>query len=777
MNKIFRLLFTFFCVCAFTFTVAAQDLKKADKAFAKQNYTEAIRLYKQALAVEKSKKTQGYMYFQIAEAYYRVNKYQQALGNYKRAVELHYNDPTKQLYGHYGDVLVAAGEYKEAQKAYKSYITKNSRDAFARIKVSAANFADTAKPSAKAQRYEVRNIQELNTAAGEFAPALWGEKMVFTSSRKGDYDATYSVTGDGFEDLYETKFNSQANVWQEPRKMAGINTNFNDGSFAYDKRRNIGYVMQCNGRTGVQHNCNIYTSRFDAKTNTWSFPEKFQHFSTAYSSGHPTLTPDGSTMYFISNNPVGKGGTDIWITKLDTLSNMWSKPELADDKLNTPYNEFYPNYVADKGLYYSSNGMLGYGGFDIYFAKQTPDGFASPENIGEPFNSSADDFSYTPLDSISGVFASNRIGGVGDDDLYYFEYRPMKITACGTVVNTHFKPIANAIVVITNTLTAVSDTVVTDAQGQYCYTLMQAENDYKITAFKSGFFVPVPTFRHVSTVGMTTDMQLDSIHGYDLNFVLDEMIRDKEYKIENIYYDLDKYDLRPASIVELNKVVALLKANPEIAIQLNSHTDERASDAYNMVLSDNRAKAAFNYLVSQGISPTRLAWRGWGETAMVFPHAQNEDEHQANRRTTFTIMNFDELQLARKAILHQEKVDRLRGNETSGPIAIQTGAHATGVYFRLQLLASRETCTAAGFAKFKATFPNQEAYCSQFADGYYHYLAGRFSTYEEAEAMKQSVDALGYNSMILAYNNYERISLNEALKILRKNQVLVPEEN
>ncbi len=762
MKYISRIILTSICLLALSFTLVAQDLKKADKAFDKQNYYEALQYYQKALVGEKSKKTQGYIHFRIAESYFNALKYQQALNHYKMAADLRYNDPSKTMYRHYGDVLMMAGEYQQAQKAYKTHLTKNSRDTFARQRMNSSIFADTL--TKVENNWNIRNVQELNTGYNEFAPAHWGEKLVFTSSRFASDSVIYTVTGDGFEDLFETSFNEQANVWQAPQRMDGINTKFNDGSFAYDKKRNIAYVMQCNGHTGVQKNCNIYTSSFSKNSNTWSYPERFQHFSTDYSSGHPTLTADGNTMYFASNNPLGKGGTDIWVTTLDTLSNNWSKPTLVAGEINTVYEEMFPSYVDGKGLYYSSNGLLGFGGFDIYFAKQSDDGFTTPENIGEPFNSSADDFSYTLLSETTGMLASNRIGGVGGDDLYYFYYHAVKLEASGTVVNQNYQPIKNALVVIENPALGIADTVVTDEHGRYTYLFMEPNNEYQIKAFKSGYFVPVPEYRNVSTLGMNQDMMIDSVHGYDINFVLNQMLKNVEYKIENIYYDLDKYDLRPESIVELDKIVALLKANPEVAIQINSHTDERASGEYNRVLSNNRAKSVVDYLILQGISSSRLAWQGWGKTAMVYQHARNEDEHQANRRTTFNIVNFDELQLGQKAIFHQEMVNRISGNYIA-PVS-------TGVYFRLQLNTSRTACRADGFAKFQTAFPNQETYCSQFADGYYRYIAGRFSTFEEAETMKQKADELGYNSMILAYNNYERISVNEALRILRKNQPL-----
>lgn len=769
MKHIYRIIFTSVCMLALSVTLVAQELKKADKAFEKRNYYLALQHYQKALVGEKSKKTQGYINFRMGEAYYRALKYPQALNHYKAAVALRYNDPTKQMYGHYGDVLMMAGEYKQAQKIYKTHLTKNSKDAFARYKMNSAVFADTV--TEKDNNWVVRNIQEINTVYGEFAPARWNDKFVFTSSRfsGGDTSIVYTVTGDGFEDLYETSFNEQAGVWKEPARLKGINTTFNDGSFAYDSKRNIAYVMQCNGHAGVQRNCNIYTSSYNAASNEWSYPEKFQHFSTDYSSGHPALANNGTTLYFVSNNPLGKGSTDIWFTNLDTINNKWTKPMLVPGEVNTIYEEMFPTYVEGKGLYFSSNGHIGYGGFDMFFAEKTYDGFAKPQALEKPFNSSADDFSYTPLTETTGVFASNRIGGVGNDDLYYYYYHAVKLDAAGTVVDTKYKPLKDVVVVVENLALGISDTLLTDENGKYTYAFMEPNNEYRIKAFKSGYFVPVPEYRFVNTHGMKEDLMIDSANGYNLNFVLDEMLKNKEYNIENIYYDLDKYDLRPASIIELDKIVVLLKSNPEVAIQINSHTDDRASGEYNRVLSNNRAKSVVDYLISQGIAPTRLAWQGWGKTALVHQFAKTEEEHQENRRTTFNIVNFDELQLGAKAIFYQDMVNRIKGGAYIPPAT-------TGVYFRLQLNSSRTACTAAGFEKFRTAYPKLDSYCSQFADGYYRYLAGRFSTFEEAEDMKQKVDELGYNSMILAYNNYERISVNEALQMLRKNEPVESEE-
>ena len=753
-------LFILFSVSGLTL-FAQGSVKKADAAFEKKNYSLANELYQKSLPDIKDKKLIGYIDFQIAECYRYANKYLQANEWYKKAVDLRYNDLTKTMYFNYGNMLMMAGDYKQAKKMYKSHLLKSPKDDLAKLKMKSCDFADTART--KEDMYEVRNVQELNSKFSDFSPAVCKDKIIYASARFSKDSTVYSYTGDGFEDLYETKFNATSNIWLSPTKLYGINSKYNDGTFTFDANRNVAYIMQCNGKKGVEKNCNIYTSDYSESTNTWSTPKKFQYFSSSYSSGHPTISPDGNTLYFSSNNPVGKGGTDIWFTKRDLETNKWSEPVNIGAPINTPFNEMFPYMFDEKGLYFASEGHLGFGGLDLFYSEKNDSVFSKPQNLKEPFNSSADDFGFVLMANNSGFFTSNRPGGVGDDDLYYYGNKKVEIIASGRVVNKDtYLPVPEAIVVITNLQSGVADTLVTDSVGIYSYPFMEPDREYVILTYKADFLNPEK--KMVSTLGITKSTFMDSIHGYDINFILNRIVEGKEYEIRDIFYDLDKFDLRPLSIQELDNVITIMNNNPEVCIQINSHTDERAADDYNIVLSNNRAKSVVDYLISKGIDPKRLSAQGWGETKMVYPQAQNEDEHQANRRTNFTIVNIEQLNLGEKAHFEKKTVASVAKAQANSEPIVQ------GVYFRLQLAATRGVCNAQSYVNVTQKYPNIETYCTKHTDGYYKFTVGFFKTLTEAEEMKTQIDELGYNSYIVAYKDGERISINDAARLMNKKK-------
>lgn len=745
-----------------TLTALAQgSVKKADNAFEKKNYALANELYQKALKDTKDKKLIAYIDFQVAECYRYANKYLQANEWYKKAVDARYNDLTKTMYFNYANMLMMAGDYKLAKKMYKQHMLKNPKDEYAKLKMKSCDFADTTKTMDDV--YEVRNVQELNTKYNDFAPAACKDKIIFASSRFSKDSTVYTYTGDGFEDLYETRLNQTSNIWAPPIKLTGINTKYNDGTFTFDANRNTAYIMQCNGKKGVEKNCNIYTSEYNEGTNSWSTPKKFQYSSSSYSSGHPTISPDGNTLYFSSNNPVGKGGTDIWMTKRNLETNKWEEPINIGPPINTPYNEMFPYMFDETGLYFASDGHLGFGGLDLYYSEKKDSVFEKPKNLKTPFNSSGDDFGIVVLTPNSGFFTSNRPGGVGDDDLYFYDFKKIEIIASGRVVNKDtYAPIPEAIVVITNLQTGVADTLITDSVGIYAYPFMEANKEYEILTFKADYLNPEK--KMVSTLGITQNTFMDSIHGYDINFIMNRIEEGKEYEIRDIYYDLDKFDLRLVSVQELNNLINIMNNNPDVCIQINSHTDERASDEYNIELSNNRAKSVVDYLISHGIDEKRLAWQGWGETKMVYPHAQNEEEHQANRRTNFTIVNIEQLHLGEKAHFEKKTVDRVVKAQGNAEPKVE------GVIFRIQLAASRSILHNSTFSNVTKAFPGIETYNSKHPDGYYKFTLGQFNSLQEAEDMKVKIDELGYNSYIVAYNNGERIPINDAVRIKNKKK-------
>lgn len=753
-------------ITVFPFVCFAQtkDLKRADDAYKEKTYSLAIEYYCNALDDAREKKNtdvMGYAAFKVAECYYQSNNYERAIPFYRTAVENNYKDTSKILYSHYGDMLMMIGEYQQAREMYQKQISQSGSNMILASHIAACDFVDTAKTHETL--YEVSNVQSINSRYGDFSPSKWRNKIVFTTTRFSSDSIVYTYTGDGFEDLFETFYNEEQDSWSPVERLKGtINSSYNDGTFAFDAKNNTAYFMQCNGSSGADKNCNIYLSKYNEDKALWEKPKAFQYYTTAYSSGHPAITPDGLTLYFVSNNPAGHGGTDIWKCHRDSANtDKWSEPINLGSNINTAQNEMFPYAPNNDGLYFSSNGHPGYGGLDMFYSPKVSSGYGTPINLRPPFNSSADDFSLMYISDNSGLFTSNRIGGVGNDDIYKFGLKVVKIEAAGRVIDkTNMKPLDNTIVIIKNVTNEIVDTLLTDSVGMYYYPAMDPNMQYKIFVYKNGFLNP--DGKQINTTGVTQYTYMDSIHGYDMNFVLEKIEKNKEYEIRDIYYDLDKYELRPASVVELEKLVAILNNNPDICIQINSHTDERASDDYNKILSNNRAKAVVDYLNSQGIDMKRLTWRGWGETNPIFKKAKTEEQHQANRRTTFSIVNFEELELSKKDEEHQNTVAKLQSAGKQEP-------KGKGVYFRLQIAASKAKNNTI-FRKLNATYPDLPTYCSKDSDGLYKYTVGSYTNFQEASKMKDSIDALGYHSFVVAYEDGKKVSINEALRKMQNDK-------
>lgn len=747
----------FLSTALFLFTIlqlAAQTgIKKGDKQFDIKNYSVAAMLYEEGFKKLKDKEKIKLTAYRIGECYRLVNRFEKANKWFKIATQKRYKE--NDIHFKYGTTLMMDEEYKTALKMFKAHLKIKPNDPVTKKKIASCNFVKNV--SKTKTPYEFRNLHEINTIYNDFAPVAVNGKVIYTSSRFNKDSIVYQYTGTGFENLYETQYLPETQIFDTPIPLAGyINTPFNNGQLAYDSTLKRGYYMVCNGAQGTEKNCNIYVSDYDEETNEWSLPSIFEHNSKEYSSGHPTLTPDGNTMYFVSNNPQGLGGTDIWKTTKTDSTGGWSQPVNLGSVVNTSTNEMFP-YALDKhDLYFSSDGHVGFGGLDIYYCETGDTSFSEPKNMLDPFNSSADDFGLTFLDAKSGLFSSNRKDGVGEDDIYYFKFKNVDIIAQGYVIDGETGlGISDVILVLTDN-NGNSDTVSTDANGKYEFTFLQQDMDYYNVALKDSFLIPEK--KHFNTYGIIEDKVLCKETGYDLNFKLVKIVKDKEYEIKNIYYDLDRYTLRPISVKELDNVVNILNNNPEICIQINSHTDTRATHEYNIALSDNRAKSVVDYLISQGVSDKRLSWKGWGETKLSIVEARTEEEHQANRRTTFTIVNIDELELGKKADAHTQMLDRIKN------ITTVEEPKQTGIYFRIQIAAARTKCNAQVYAKLEKAFPNMELFCTRYPDAYYRYTASFFLTLAEAERAKTEISKHGYNCYVVAYENGVRIPLQKALR-------------
>jgi len=632
-NKNIIVVFFLILSCHFSFSQAITALDKADQEFMSKNFYKATDLYKKAIKKSPAEEVSR-IYFQLGECYRMVNNYGLARQWYSKAVDAGYNQPV--IHFHIGNLLLVAGDYRSAKNYFEKFLQAEPDNPLAKNKLASCNFGislETDKPF-----YEVKNSKELNTEYSDYSITfISNDKAVISSMRmdagSGRIDPR---TMQGFSNFFESTYDANRNSWSKPTPLKGeINTNFNEGTFAFDASSKTAYFMQCKSTSGKLDNCGIYTSLYDAASNKWSKARPFDYYKDNINIGHPSLSDDGKVMYFVADMPGGFGGTDVWMLKYDGFG--WGNPVNLGANVNTNGNEMFPYIHDNNTLYFSSDGHIGIGGLDIYSSELKNGQFQKAVNLKPPFNSSADDFAFIFKDrkKKEGYFCSNRPGGVGDDDIYNFSLIPLVITLSDKVLDSESqKPLKDVMVYLQGDDGSL-DSVLTDKNGVYKFTKLNPNTVYKLFAQKDGYLGD-SKFKAVGDEKYSIDLTLGE------NFSLIKITKE-EIEIKNIYYDFAKWSLRDESKEELKKLVKLLKENPVIKIMINSHTDSRGSATYNQELSEKRAQSVVEFLVANGIAVSRLSYTGWGAGRLLVRDAVTDEEHQANRRTTFNILNVEEI--------------------------------------------------------------------------------------------------------------------------------------
>lgn len=612
------------------FAVAQTDMQKADTAFVHGEFSTAIELYQKLLKKNKDSQSIKEIYYKLGTSLYSINKYREAKDWTEKAIEEGYSDAKAFL--QYGEILVLLSDYKAAKGAFQQYINR-SGDNSINSKIVSCDFALSGKKSLVP--IEIKNITELNSAYSEFGLALIKDKLIFASSRYNENDKFDNYTGQGFSDIYESGLGTLSNKWKEPTKLKGdINTKYNDGTFTYNSKSNIGYFMQCNGVSGNKENCSIFYSTYNEKDNSWGKSKQFDYSPLNSSVGHPAITSDGNTLFFVSDVPGSFGGKDIWmISKKD---GVWGQPLNAGNIINTPGNEVFPYIAGDSLLFFSSNYHPGYGGLDIFYVKIKNNSITGPvTNMLAPINSSTDDFSIVLGKTIlEGYFCSNREGGKGQDDIYSFNRAPLILNAIGIIVDAESnKPVSNVTVYFKGD-NGIIDSITTGSSGEFNFKNLKPDLKYAVTAVKEGFF---SDSKNISTIGVKENMEFSKKTGVDLDFGLLKISK-KEIVIPNISYDFNQSELKAESKIELDKLARILVETPKVIIEISAHTDEKGGDDYNLSLSQKRAQNVVNYLISKGVSETRMVAKGYGESQPLKKNAETEENHALNRRTTFKVI-------------------------------------------------------------------------------------------------------------------------------------------
>lgn len=626
-------------------------LSTANEQMQRGEYYDAARTYRKIynkLTKREDRQQRGEVAFKMGECHRHLSQFMRASAAYQNAIRYEYPDTMAHLY--LAQMLHASGQYSQAVKAYDEYLSMRPDDAQAQIGLAGAKMGASKQG---ATRYVVRKSELFNTSRSDFSPMFLPgatDRLYFSTTREKVTGPRSEITGMKKGDIWFASKNEKGE-WQRPEPVEGeLNTEVDEGIISFSPDGQTMYLTRARREPNTSTTVEIYTSqRSDAK---WSAPVKFDIIKDTISAvGHPAVSPDGNWLYFSSDMPGGSGGKDLWRVSIkDRLGSL----ENLGEWINTAGDEMFPYVRTDSVLYFASNGHPGYGGLDLFKAELKPSGGWSVTNMGTPINSSSDDFGITFGEGESGFFTSNRNDARGYDNIYSFELPELKIMISGWVLDKDEEPVPNAVIRIVGD-DGSNQKQVARADGSFSFPLNRGVS-YVMMAGAKGYLNARQQF--------TSDAAEEDAE-YGVDFILSSIT--KPVVIENIFYDFDKATLRPESKDALDEMVQVLSDNPNVTIEMASHTDRHGSDEYNMDLSGRRARSVIDYLIAHGISADRLQSQGYGESrpktitkklAREYPQFAEgdtlteeyilklspEDQEiadQINRRTEFQVLSID----------------------------------------------------------------------------------------------------------------------------------------
>lgn len=606
-----------------SFIVSAQNgkQKKADKLYSDLAYLEATEVYKELIENDYNTAQNS---LRLGDSYMKLSSPENAVFYY--ADGLKNENVSPEYYFKFAQALRGVKRYDESREWLQKYRDSKGRssdiDDMLAIDISDFKIKD---------EYTLEKVK-FNSASSDFGAFEKDGKIYFVSARDegtSKKSKIYSWNGEPFLDVYQFEGEKVSPVPGDVNTVLhdGPVTITKDGKYMYFNRNN--YINNKKGKKDKENTNHLKVYRATNNGGQWNDVVELPFNNNSYSVGHPSLSSDDKTLYFVSDMPNGLGGTDIYKVEI-TGDNQYGSPVNLGDKINTGFNEAFPFITENNVLYFSSNGHLGLGLMDIFKA-DLGETTTNVENLGAPLNSNLDDFSYfQKKENNTGYFSSNRDGG-SDDILGFNLLKPLQLKGQVTdAVNK--RPVPNATVRLMDKDNNQIAFLETDKDGNYSVAISR-NTEYPIES---------KHIEYQEKKGMVSSMNTDDKEEIIYNIQLDP-IADVEYlaEIGIIYFDFDKHKVRPDAAKELDKLVELMKNKyPELVIEIGSHTDVRGSDKYNEGLAERRAKSTFDYLVANGIETNRIgAYKGYGEKKLAVDCERcNTDEHQLNRRSVFEVV-------------------------------------------------------------------------------------------------------------------------------------------
>ncbi|MEM7187050.1 MAG: OmpA family protein [Bacteroidota bacterium] len=623
-------IFTFLLIASVTFATAQnKDTKKADQLYDRLAYTDAAAAYQKLL---KQGKAGRYVYERLANSYYFINDTKKAETYYKRVVKGR-KVKAETVYN-YAQALKANGKFSMYNTWMKTFASMAPNDSRAVEFLKNPNYVPQIMEDFA--RYEAKNLEDINTEYSEFGGIVIGKDFYFTSARNTTRKK-YHWDEQPFLDIYKAELVGDA-IKNASLLEGDVNTKFHEGNVAitpdgkrmyFDRNDYLDGKFKKNSE-GINQINIYYTEWVD---NGWKGVFSLPFNSSEYSTGHPALSPDGNTLYFVSDMPGGKGGSDIYMASIDSNGNVGT-PKRLSDNINTEGKEVFPFMDSSGNLYFSSDGHQGLGGLDGFYAEANGSDFGKATNLGKGANSEDDDFAFIyDANSKTGFMSSNRKGGKGADDIYMIRgiEPPCEVDMDINVVNEYTgEPIFGARLDLYDAMEnrLSTKTAGEDGHGQL---LAECDKEHVVQAVMTGFESNAITVEASPNGKLSKTIELRPIEA---------IIVDDKVQLNPILFDYNKHNIKPQAAFELDKLVDIMKKYPNMKISVESHTDTRGRAEYNRELSDRRAQSTVQYVISQGIDASRISGQGFGLDKPAVNCGSNcsEADHQKNRRSEFIII-------------------------------------------------------------------------------------------------------------------------------------------
>ena len=643
MKKIIK--YFLFTVVINTTVYGQQNLSKGDKEFENYNFVSAVKVYENMY--KKGYKSPDLLK-KIGDSYYFQSKYDESSRWYGELIASG-QSVTSEYYYRYAQSLKSVGDYIKADSIMLEYEKRSKDEIRSKLALNNKDYLNIIKRNSG--RYELEN-SSISSKYSDYGAFVFDNKLIFASTRDNKINEykNHKWNDEPFSDLYQVEISEDGSLINVSIFSKSLNTNFHESSAVITKDgKNIYFTR--NSLKKDKKNLNsknvkllkLCKATFDGKK--WVNIQELPFNSDDYSVAHPALSQDEKTLYFVSDMPGSFGQSDIYKVAI-IGENDFGTPINLGNEINTEGKESFPFISGKNELYFSSDGHPGLGGLDVFVSSIDVKGnFKNVQNIGEPVNSLADDFSfYIDTKTSIGFVSSNRKNGLGSDDIYKFKETKKLSEVCVQTLkgiatdNNTGKALAFAKVILLDEYYNILKDTKSDKDGNYNFGSVDCNTKFIIRLEMSEFqTVEKDIFVDVNSGSTNLDFKASPPYqklkiGQDVGKFLDN---------NHIYFDFNKSFIRQDEELELNKLLSLLELYPNLEILIKSHTDSRGSAHSNQILSEKRSRAALEWLVAHGVKSSRLKAIGYGESELIIK-CYNENDcpevvHQLNRRSEFII--------------------------------------------------------------------------------------------------------------------------------------------